>query len=339
MSLLPKKSFCTLLDTKEVMLVDSHEITENDSGVEELVVKGRSLDVFLKNRFWANAPYGKACAMAKNYTLREAVEVWVWNAICNGTGNDRIKTGSLYSAANQLPNTIVTDSVPQSFGTSKVRKVQNGEVYEQMMTMLSAGKLGIRIIRPSNTKGRKVSVAGDGTHSTDHINGITDLRFDIYKGRDLSDSIVFSFKTDDLTDVSIFRSSENFKSGVFVDGDPRSHYYTDPDAVPGTNSGWNRYDLYVDGGAKEDSMSADDFESSLEDQGLRSLRQGRDVSAVDAKISPDITFEYNRDYRLGDIVKVQSKHGVIDKKYITEFVRTKDENGVVGYPTLSNTLS
>jgi len=340
MSILPKRSFCSLMDSSEVMMVDDHNIQTNDLGVEELTVTGRSLDMFLKNRIWTNAPYGKSVAMAKKYSIREAVEVLVWNSIANGTGNDRIKTSASYPAANQLPNVIVTDSVPPSSdGPAKTRSMQNGEVYDQMMTFLKAGKLGIRIIRPNNGKGRRVDVASDGTHSTTHLNGITDLRFDIYKGRDLSDKVVFTVKLDDIDEAEYLFSDATLKTGIFVDGDPRDHYYTDPDVIAGSNTGWNRFDGYADGGSKEDGETADDFEEGLEDLGLRSLRQGRSVNAVSGKLALDVNFLYNRDYRLGDIVKLQGKYGAADKKYVTEFVRTKDENGISGYPTLSDTLS
>ena len=340
MRLLPERSFCSILDSKEVVRIDSHEITDNDDGVPELVVKGRTLDIFPENRVWKNAPYGKSVAMAKKYTARQAAEVWLWNAICNGTGNDRIRTSASYAAANQLPNVIVTDSVPPSSdGAAKARKVQNGDVYSQLQTFLSAGKLGIRIIRPSDTKGRRVDVAGDGTFSTTHLNGITDLRFDIYKGRDLSDKIVFSHKAEHLQDPNYLFSSETMKTGMWVDGDPRDHYYTNPDILVGSNSGWNRLDGYSDGGSKEDGETADDFEESLEDQALREMRKNRRVSAVDAQIAPDIEFVYNRDYRLGDIVTVQGEYGAQDKKYVIEYIRTHNQDGEVGYPTLSSTLS
>jgi len=341
MKLLPERSLCTLRDSNEVMIVEQHSISVDDDGVPELTVTGRTIDSFLECRVWHNAPYGKKTTMAKKYSIRQAAEVWIWNAIANGSGNDRIKTSSTYSSANKLPNVIITDSVPPSSdGANQARKVQNGDVYSQLLTFLSSGRLGIRIIRPNDTKGRKVTVAGDGTFSTDTISGITDLRFDIYKSRDLSDEIVFSWKAGHLENPNYLLSSTALKTGAYVDGDARSHYYTDPDVISGSNSGWNRRDTYVDGGSKDDGVTADDFEESLEDQGLRAVRkEGRHVSAIDAEISPFIDFKYNRHYRLGDRVTVQGAYGVNDKKYVTEFIRTHDENGEVGYPTLSSTLS
>lgn len=339
--LLPERSMCSLLSTNEVMWVDSHNISENGDGVDELTVKGRSLDWILMRRAWKNAPYGKKITMAKKYSTRQAVEAWVWNAICNGTGNDRIKTSATYPAANELPNVIVTDSIPPSSdGPNKARKVQNGYVYDQMLTFMSSGNFGIRIIRPNGTKGRKVHIDADGTFNADSASDIEELRFDFYKGRDISDKVVFSWSAGHLDDPTYFLSSEQLMTGAFVDGDPRDHYYTDPDIVPGTNTGWNRLDGYVDGGSKDSGVDADDFEESLEDLGLRTVRRdGAHINSVDAQISPSINFKYGKDYRLGDRVMVQGRYGTHDKKWVTEFIRSQDANGEQAYPTLSSTLS
>lgn len=341
MKLLPEKSMCTLRDTNEVMWVDSHEVEPDDDGVETLTVKGRSLEWILMRRNWTNAPYGKKLTMAKKYSTRQAVETWVWNAIANGTGNDRIKTSASYPAGNQLPNVVVTDSIPPaSDGGSKARKVQNGDVYSQMQTFLSSGHYGIRIIRPNGTHGRVVHIDGDGTFNTDGVSDITDLRFDFYKGRDISGRVVFSWKAGHLDGPKYLMSSEQMMTGVFVDGDPRDHYYTDPDALPGSNSGWNRLDGYVDGGTKDSGVDADDFEESLEDLGLRTLRHdGSHISAVDAEISPNINLKYGKDYHLGDQVMVQGRYGTHEKKWVTEFIRSQDKDGYSGAPTLSSTLS
>jgi hypothetical protein len=98
-------------------------------------------------------------------------------------------------------------------------------------------------------------------------------------------------------------------------------------------------DTFVDGGSKEDGETADDFEEGLEDLGLRAVRkEGSRIRTIDAQISPFINYKYDVDYRLGDRVKVQGRYGS-SNQYVTEFIRTEDENGEVGYPTLSSKLS
>lgn len=339
--LLPERSLCTLLDSNEVMMVDTHEIQENADGVPQLTIKGRTIDAFLMNRVWKNAPYGKSVKMQTKYTIKQACAALVWTAVVNDTGDDVLRVTSTYPAGNSIPHVICTVSMPAGTddGAVKARKIENGIIYDQLMTFLASGKLGIRIIRPNGTNGRKVNFGSGGAFSTTAETNITNCRFDIYKGRDLTDSVVFSWKAGHLDNPKYLFSSENLKTGAYVVGDPRNHYYTDPDELPGTNTGWNRRDTFVDGGTKETAEDADDFEEGLEDKGLRAVRkEGSRIRTVDAQISPFINFKYNVDYRLGDRVKVQGRYGS-SNEYVTEFIRTQDENGEVGYPTLSSRLS
>src|ERR1043165_2136294 len=49
---LPEMSLVTLRDTNEVIMIESHEIQPDDDGVNELIVRGRTLDFFPENRVW-----------------------------------------------------------------------------------------------------------------------------------------------------------------------------------------------------------------------------------------------------------------------------------------------
>lgn len=357
-SILPEGAFCSIRNSNEVMIIENHTIQKSpQTDVPELVITGRTLDSFLENRQWHAGAYGKQAKMAQHYTVRQAVEIWIWNSIVNDTGNDVINTDASNSTSDVLPNVVVSDSVPAaSDGDSQARKVANGDIYTQMRAFLTMGKLGIRIIRPNGTKGKKVSVSGSGDFSTDHVDPFNKLRFDIYQGRDLTGRV--NFTEDDLLDAQYLFNIAAFKTGAFVDGDVRSHYVTDPDALPGPNTGWNKRDGYVDGGSMDDPKypsgatdaekatilenHKDDFEDSLKDQGLKQLRKDWKKIAIigNTSISPFTPHKYGHNYRLGDRVSVRGKYGIHQNMWVTEFIRSEDEvNGEVGYPTLSATPS
>lgn len=340
-NLLPELSLCTLRDTNEIMIVETHSIGLDSSGNEEIVVKGRSMESFLENRNWTKAEYGKQTKMAMNYKVCEAVEVLIWNAIVNDTGNDVINTSAVADTNDVLPNVVVSDTVPNSeTGDSGPRKIGNGQVYAQVLVWLSAGKLGIRNIRPNGTRGRRVDPHADGTYDVTVVDPFNKARMDIYLGRDLTNKVIFSYKADDLVQPQYLFDSTTFRTGVFVDGDPRTHYVTDPDALTGGNKGWNKRDGYLDGGSKDTGTTADDFESSLQDQGLRALRHDwKHVELIQTQISPLSRYKYNQHYRLGDRVTVEGQFGITKTMWVTEFVRTQDESGEVGVPTLSATPS
>jgi hypothetical protein len=334
--LLPERSLVTLRDTNVVMMVDNHAIADQGSGMQ-LTVTGRTLDAFLKKRIWTGSKYSKTETMNQHYTVRQAVEVWLWNAIVNGTTNDVVNPDVGWNPANQLPNVVVTDSVPASAdGPSHSRKVKSGFVYDQMFEFLKAGKLGIRIIRPNGTSGKRVDVAADGTFSTTHVNPFTKLRFDIYQGRNVSGRVIFSYKVGDLISPSYLWDSTEFRTGAFVDGDAATKYVQDPDAVPGPNSGWNRMDGYLDGGSKGTKQTVSDFTDSLDQHGLKALRKDwKHRKMISTQISPLSEYRYGRDYRLGDRVMVQGNYGISDVMWVVEFIRSQDSNGYNAYPTLA----
>src|SRR5690349_11106372 len=134
--LLPERSLCTLLDTNEVMMVDSHEIEDDEDGVPQLTIKGRTIDAFLLNRVWKNAPYGKSVKMQHKYTIKEACAALVWTAVVNDTGDDILRASSTYPAGNSIPHVICTVSMPAGTddGSVKARKLENGVIYDQLMT-------------------------------------------------------------------------------------------------------------------------------------------------------------------------------------------------------------
>ena len=361
MDLLPERSLCSLLDSNEVMMVDSHEISKPTGGVPELVVRGRSIDAFLENRVWTNNPQGKTTITSEHYNAMEMAAVWLWNSIVNDTEQDVFRPGTERPIANVLPNTIVTVTVP--YGTlagneeyNLRRKVENGNVYDLLTTFLTSARLGIRIIRPNDTSGRKVSVSSEGVFSTVYTSNIENLRFDLHKGRDLTETVVFSSRVGHLIDPTYLLSSESLKNYVIVKGSPgnsfREYGYS---GISGRVEGWNRREIYVDAGEAEELTQGEDetdedFEirknaqqsqlydtyADLADEALRN--EGRHISTIDAQISPFINYKYNKDYRLGDRVKVQGDYGIHADRYVTEFIRAQDENGEVEYPTLEDTF-
>lgn len=59
------------------------------------------------------------------------------------------------------------------------------------------------------------------------------------------------------------------------------------------------------------------------------------VRMADGELVPQIGFEYNVDYFVGDIVELRAGHGNVSKARITEYIRSIDQTGYKEYPTLS----
>jgi hypothetical protein len=52
-------------------------------------------------------------------------------------------------------------------------------------------------------------------------------------------------------------------------------------------------------------------------------------------VTPNSGKRYRADYNIGDIVYVIGNYDIAQKMRVTEYAEIEDENGEVGYPTLS----
>lgn len=245
--------------------------------------------------------------------------------------------------------------------------METGELYKQLTDILAIGKIGLRTIRPksdgsiflANVDGSSsitmetlVDLGAINKFPTDDIES---LRFDIYNGRDRSvNTQVFHGDDPPLTPV-IFRydaghiESPNY---LFTDVDYRNvclvtssigdvevsrdqirevvdgfHIIVDP-------SGLDRFDMIVDGGVIDDSIAYDDFLNGLTQKGLAALKAARRSKLLDGAISAHAPQKYKTDYFLGDLITVIGEYDLVETMQVSEFIRTEDENGEVGYPTL-----
>jgi hypothetical protein len=56
---------------------------------------------------------------------------------------------------------------------------------------------------------------------------------------------------------------------------------------------------------------------------------------VDGETSPISEYKYGTDYKMGDILELESFTGALSKARVTEFIRSQDSNGEKAYPTIS----
>lgn len=76
------------------------------------------------------------------------------------------------------------------------------------------------------------------------------------------------------------------------------------------------------------------YKTYLISKGAEELSQYGEVVTFDGSIVPDITFQYKRDYDLGDIVSVENEFGIRADARIVEMMESEDETGYHIEPTL-----
>lgn len=213
---------------------------------------------------------------------------------------------------------VVTEDIP------------NGPVYDTLL------KLGQKYLIGMSVLWQKIA---GGDH---------ELVFTTRKGQDLSDTVRFSPELDNFANVKQLLSVAGSKN-VFQIKPPK---WVNPDNTEGASM-WSikeddftifrdRYVLVDCSDITEDSLSAGtevekmaQVYRMMEDRQWAAHRQYKKTKVVDGEVTPEGQFEYKKDYNLGDTVSVQGEFGEPIYGVITEYIRSQDETGERGYPTVA----
>ncbi len=344
-ALIPEGSHIGLLDSPEVMRVETHDVKVNDDGIPELTITGRTFETFLENRT-ATGVYKEPWSTYKNYKPSELIAYFLWNYLVNTTNQDPSRVGQTKDSRDAIAHLVVTNSVTFA-ETALSWSLEEGDIYTQLKNVLGLGLLGVRNIRPPGTAGYVTSfdTSGGGTRgdvSKTLVPDISDMRLDVFNGLDRTrfqsdrEAIIFHYESGHIDSPSYLFSIADFKNQALVSSDignfdvwPETGT-TPPSTIP---AGLNRRLLYVDGGTQGDADTGI-FTQSIIQKGMIELAKHNRKVLFDGAISPVSPYKYGEQYSLGDAVSLIAQYGFEAEMIVAEYVRTEDLNGDRGYPTL-----
>lgn len=269
-ALLPEDTLVSHLETKEVMKVETHEINMVGEGADaqpEITIRGRQAGNILEHR-WVESTYQKKRRLRKKYSGTSALCVLLVNAVDNNSGKDLTRgdddpetEGVVndygWNTLDDIPNVVVTESVA-SEGPGRWWNMEEGILWPQMLKIMVAQDLGLRLIRPVSPNPGKVitvasalSIRGNITR-TDNPD-ISGLRFEIYKGLDRTagdNAVKFSLLQGHIDKPTYLSSKQPYKTYVEI----MSGLTTATDVYrSGTkdNTGWQRLVMPHDAGSPE----------------------------------------------------------------------------------------
>jgi hypothetical protein len=314
------------LATREVMMVETHQIDEsNNNESPELVVTGRSLMSFLENRI----------ASPNNFSEKIRVDFdedrnRLYSFPLNTTAEnltlllkEHIEIG-VTSIVDILPNTQVMGLGYTVQGdTPKEMVVRRGPLYPEVVRLLGEIDAGLKVQRPSQ-----------GTADP--------LQWVIYKGLNL-DSVVFSSEYGDLEKTKYFWSNKGYKNSALVVGVYTARVVpitrqSQPQTSP---QGLNSRVMYVDASDYDHVPLDTDADIAtrnniLQRRGEQALAENRVKTLIETSISPNSRYKYRKDYNLGDTIYVNGNYGVSARMRVTEFAEFWDESGETGVPTVKS---
>jgi hypothetical protein len=170
------------------------------------------------------------------------------------------------------------------------------------------------------------------------------LSLEVFDGDDLTSTqstnkkVIFSKANNNLLNFEYKYSKQNYANRIMIAGEGEgvnqsvAEYSYDNDA-----QGINIYESYVDGSSVKSDIVV------LEPEYLALLRAyGKEQNNINnvyefsCNVDPNTTYKLGKDYRLGDIVEVDTDIGVKAKARIVEFIWSYDENGYTVVPTFSD---
>lgn len=317
---LPIDSFISHINTTEIMIVENHEITEDQGKEPDIVITGRTVETFLENRIvGSNNPFPGGSEPLTEYVLAED------NVITQAVVliNDHIADTSVYDPSGDLPYIYAyAGTLPAEIGLE--RAIKRGTVYERLLELLSEDPytaLGIKSIRPS-------------VNSPVGFDSSVTLLY-VYPG--FLRPVTISYSSNELLNADYLWSSRKLKNAALVSGKWVETI------INGSETGIKKRMMLIDGSdidqAFEEVPTGDDLlavVNAMQLLGNQVLQnQNNIVLSKPQLLINDTQSKYRVDYQLGDVIQVIGDYNENAVMRVTEYVEFEDSTGEGGYPTLT----
>lgn len=285
------------------MLIRSAKVSTNADNQRVMEVEGDSISKILEYR--KSRPYGSSQqSFWYKATARDIITALVYNT--------SVVPASGYASAGKVPGLAVYNdpSVP----TLPILDVilEMGTAWERIKELLDDYDLGFSMTLP--------------------VLGTLSYFAVVYKGKDVSNSVVFGGDTETLSEITKLQSDESYASYAYAFNDSFGSYMygTAPGDV--TKAGFGFREIVVD--ASDIQGTVLDVQAAVQSRARAVLSQNKKIDYMDGKVNPDNPAKMGLDYNLGDIVQIRDVDGDPQKMRVSEFIRSFDEQGYREYPTL-----
>lgn len=345
-NMMPEGTFLTLIDTKEVMVVESNEIDEDDDGIVSAKISGRTLSSILESR--TIGAELTVPANAGRYLVSrpsaDRIALLIYDAI---VVNPLFPTaGYEKSPYDLVPNCDVTNTIMGYQGyTNPLTEaiIEMGTMWSAIQAAMIAGNLGLRTIRPPQASAVTYifSNANSGTDNPTYHTAIpnSSLVFDIYDGQDRTADVRFDVGQGTIGSPQYLFSIKDFKNTAYVRAPWGNGYWVYPlSYTPGIDVGFDRRTMFIDGTSWSDIGAPTSANlNAVRDRARQILLKSYNKLFFDGKVSTAQGKNYydSNQVQLGQLVTLVGDYGVEQAMQVIEYIRAEDVNGDTAYPTLA----
>jgi hypothetical protein len=310
--ILPIGSFISHVDTSELMIVENHEISDQRGKESELIISGRGLETDFEQRALGSNKVLPFSGVISDYALASDE---TWNQVVTML-KDHLYTSQLIDDDNAWPYLTITTDIPAG-GTEVARTIKRTDLYKAMVDLLAVDEVGVKVVRPSGSEVNTTLL--------------------IHKGVDRSAELVFSYDTGEIESADYLWTNKAAKNAAFVSGKWVQVW------VDGVETGYSRRVMQVDATDIDNAYSAAPAGADLTaviaamtQRGMDAIAAKNDISLTKAEVSREVNQnKYRVDFDVGDLVTIQGDYNEVSTMRISEYVEIEDQNGYIGYPTLT----
>jgi Siphovirus ReqiPepy6 Gp37-like protein len=270
---LPIGSLVSHTDTKDIMMIENHEITESKDKGPELTITGRSLDSFLEQRVATDDDQGF------NPTLYDGT-AWPYVLTPKTPWSHAVRlielqleTGTAIKTNFAVPDVSVLHNISstpdpdnEDWWVEEDREIERGPLHKAVLDILDEVNAGIMIQRP--------------------VPGVrTKIQFLIHMGVEKQSTVQFNYERGDIETARYLWSNKQYKNAVFV-GAKYDGIYTTKVNTSGT-VGFNKRVMYLNAsdinmkpGSSAEAWSEAKLEKVLTQRGKRAINKKRNTSII-----------------------------------------------------------
>lgn len=312
------------VDTKEVMIVEDHQIEEKSGSAPIFTITGRSLDSFAESRVVTDNSLGfnGPTDSGPPKTLYDGT-AWPYK-FSNVTPpelavkllEEQLEYAKATRSAFVVPDLSVSHNITTTY-TRKDQDVPRGDLSSQLLEILGDIEAGLKTRRP------------DTTHY--------DVQLLVHKGVNRKATVRFSFAKGDVLNAKYLWSSRDFRNAAYISTRYQG-LYVSLGGAEADNTGLGRRVTFIDATDIEQADTWDrvaEIYSLLKTRAKRELRKKkRERNVLEAQVSPLTRYRYRKHYDIGDVVHVDGNYNVSANMRVVEYVETDEGSGSLGVPTL-----
>lgn len=323
--LLPLGSVIGHVETLELMTVENVEIDEEADDEPQLTISGRSFISIMDHRHvglfgtivtdWVAIETSGANIEMNSVDLYARLVFLMQNALT-----------SSFDAGIPIPNLEIIETIPYVPGGTIFTFYPTDNLLKAIIDQIVTWGIGIKTNRRNNFPGTITSTSG----------GKTDI--ELYQSTDRTATVKFSPQTGDVESAKYLYTNKNKKTSVLLKGRWVTLMYN------GAETGFDRHVLVVSAQDIDEEYdyhllrNTPDFDEVVERMKKRAvdiLARTKEIRMVTATISENSRYRYRVDYKMGDIITLDTNYGDSVIMRVVEFAEVEDENGTSSYPTLS----